>query len=336
MTELDKTPGIVLIKTTYVHTLLGMLRDIDPDIYPYIEQAGLPENILNTPYDYIPDVPVRQLIEIIAQKSSDAEYQNLCRQACKNIFIPTIIRQIKQARTVEQALLEFIEIMKTESPNSQISVQSALGKTWFARYKAKSVNGAKWYELSEQFAVIYMIELLRVITNTCWEPDILSLQSDEVTPFRTMLEDADMTSSQIYTGRNFTALNLSDEILAKTFNRQLSWQYQEQIVHQPKNFLESLKVALPTYLFAGKLPISKAASVIGLSVRTLQRRLKELDVSYRQILDEIQINEAKKLLKNSNHPITAISTHLGYSNVAHFSRAFKRVTGEAPSIFRQH
>ena len=334
MSELAKTPGISLIKTAYVHTLIGMLSEVEKEIQPYIKQAGLPENILSTTYPYIPEVPVRHLIEIIAQKSSDAQFQKLSWQACKQVFIPTIVNQIKAANTVQEALIECINIMKAEAPNSQLSLQHVLGKTWLSRHKNSDLKEAKWYELSEQFAVIYMIELIRALSNSNWIPDQLSLQSDDLSPFKSMLKEAGIHKTQIFTGRSYSAINLSDELLQKSFNRQLVWQEQEHLILQNKDFIESLKIALPAYLFAGKLPIAKAANVIGLSVRTLQRRLKESGISYRKILDEIQIQEAKKLLKNSTHPITAISTHLGYSNVAHFSRAFKRVTRESPSVFR--
>ncbi len=334
MQALIKEPEIMLIKTTYVHTLIGMLSKIEKDIHPYIEQAGLPENILSTPYPYIPEVPVRNLIEIIAEKSSDAEYQQLCWQACKQIFIPMMITQIKKANNIQEALAECVNIIKVESPNNQLALQDALGKTWLSRRKNKSLKEAKWYELSEQFAVIYMIELIRALSNSNWVPDQLALQSDDLSPFKLMLKEAGISKTQIFTGRNHTAINLSEALLQKKYNCQLTWQENERLILQNRGFIESLKTGLPAYLFAGKLPIAKAAQVIGLSVRTLQRRLTEAKVSYRQILDEIQVNEAKKLLKNSTHPITAISTHLGYSNVAHFSRAFKRVTGESPSFFR--
>lgn len=335
MHNLTHSSEILLVQTRYVHTLLDMLSKIDANIHPYIEQAGLPENILTTSHRYIPEVPVRNLIEIIASKSSDEEFQYLSWQACKTIFIPSIVKQIKKAKNVEEALIEFIQLMKIEAPNSRISLQEALGKVWFTRHKYKSTKPAKWYELSEQFSVIYMIELIRTLTNSNWVPDQLSLQSDHEIPFRIMLNAAGITKTQIFTGRSFTALNLSGSVLKQKFNSQLSWGEDELFILQASNFVESLKIALPAYLLAGKLPISKAASVIGLSVRTLQRRLKELGVSYRQVLDEIQIDQAKVLLKNSTHPITAISTHLGYSSVGHFSRAFKRVTGEPPSFFRQ-
>lgn len=336
MPEINKEPEILLIQTSYVHILLGMLSEVEKDIHPYILQAGLPENILSTTHRYIPEVPVRNLLEIIAQKSSDEQFQQLSWQACKQIFIPAVLNQLKKASTVKEAINEFIQLMKFEAPNSQLSLQYVLDKTWFARHKHKANKVLpKWYELSEQFAVIYMIELLRAFTNSNWVPDQLSLQSDDATPFQTMLNSAGISKTQIFTDRSFTALNISEEVLQKSFNSQIVWQDHESYILQPQNFIECLKTALPAYLFAGKLPIAKAAKVTGLSVRTLQRRLKELDISYRQILDEIQITEAKKMLINSTHPITAISTHLGYSNVAHFSRAFKRVTGEAPSFYRQ-
>ena len=330
----DKAPEILLIQTNYVRTLIGMLSKVEADIHPYIEQVGLPENILTTEHRYVPEIPVRNLIEVIAAKSSDAQFQQLSWQACKQIFIPSIVKKISQATTINEALLEAISILKIESSNSQLSLQNVLGQTWFSRHKQKVTNNEKWYELSEQFSVIYMIELIRAITNSDWAPTQLSLQNEDAHEFKKMLFSVGIINTQLFAGRNYTAVNIKDTLLTKKFNAKLQWKTQQRLILQPKSFIESLKIALPAYLFAGKLPIAKAASVIGLSVRTLQRRLKEQNFSYRQILDEIQINQAKQLLENSPHPITAISTHLGYSNVAHFSRAFKRVTGESPSAFR--
>lgn len=336
MLKHHKEPEILLIQTNYVRTLLGMLSEIEPDIYPYIEQAGLPENILNTPHRYVPEVPVRNLIEIIASISSDQQYQILSWQACKNIFVPSILSKIKKARTVEQALLAFIDVMKYEAPNTLFALQDALGKTWLGRQKKKANKPEKWYELSEQLALIYMIELIRSLSNKRWQPDQISIMSESAEPFQALLNNAGMDPCTIFTDRRFTALNITDEILKSPFSAKLSWKETEHHVHQEHDFIELLKTALPAYLFAGKLPIAKAAQVIGLTVRTLQRRLQELDISYRQILDDIQMNEAKKLLADSSHAITSISTQLGYSNIAHFSRAFKRVTGEAPSVYRRN
>lgn len=70
-------------------------------------------------------------------------------------------------------------------------------------------------------------------------------------------------------------------------------------------------------------------------VRTFQRRLQAEGINYTQVLEQVQLQEAKHYLEHSNETITNIGIGLGYSEVAHFSRAFKRLQGVSPSEFRQ-
>ena len=63
--------------------------------------------------------------------------------------------------------------------------------------------------------------------------------------------------------------------------------------------------------------------------------LKEAEISYTQIINQIQFERAKTLLKESNLTLREISEALGYSTQGHLSRAFKRWTGITPQLFRQ-
>ncbi len=45
---------------------------------------------------------------------------------------------------------------------------------------------------------------------------------------------------------------------------------------------------------------------------------------------ELRINRAKDLLQNQGYSVTSAAFELGYSSIAHFSTAFKRVTGMKP------
>jgi AraC-like DNA-binding protein len=85
----------------------------------------------------------------------------------------------------------------------------------------------------------------------------------------------------------------------------------------------------------GKLPISLAAEITNLNVRTLQRRLAKYDMVYSDIIEEIMMSKVLKLLENKNIPITAIAMKFGYSDTSHFIRAFKRHTSLTPSQYRQ-
>lgn len=81
--------------------------------------------------------------------------------------------------------------------------------------------------------------------------------------------------------------------------------------------------------------IELAAEVTGLSKRTLQRYLGSKATTYTGLVDQVRFNLAIPLLNDESNSITAISYELGYSNVAHFSRAFKRITGMSPRSYRR-
>ncbi|HIF9313331.1 TPA: helix-turn-helix domain-containing protein [Photobacterium damselae] len=73
------------------------------------------------------------------------------------------------------------------------------------------------------------------------------------------------------------------------------------------------------------------ASYLGISSRTLNRRLAEAETSYRSILQEYRLEKALKLLNNEKINMAEIAFRLGFSDLSTFSRAFKRWTGECPS-----
>lgn len=73
---------------------------------------------------------------------------------------------------------------------------------------------------------------------------------------------------------------------------------------------------------------------IGLSVRTLQRRLEQCGIDFDALRDETRRSEALQLIASGRYSATEIAYMVGYSDPAHFTRAFKRWTGSPPSRFR--
>jgi len=322
-----------LIKTEIVCHLVNMLAKVEPNTAQYIEEAGLPENILTTQHRYMPEIPVMNLLEIIQEKSGEILFQKMLWESCQTLFIPQVLYRIKKVETVQQAIDLFLEVRKEDAPHSQIEFAEVIGKIWLGRHKAPSK--APWFELFEQLVVVYLIELLRALSkDKHWLPTQISIQSDQVERYQQLLSHQKNSESiQIITQRNYSAICITPEILSLPYYPKLHWQEEKQLTIEKPNFFDSLKTALPAYLCSGKLPISKAAQITGMSVRTLQRQLKVIGISYRELLEEAQINQAKLLLKDKDHSITAVANHLGYSNISHFSRAFKKATGISPSKF---
>ncbi|MBR1741715.1 MAG: helix-turn-helix transcriptional regulator, partial [Lachnospiraceae bacterium] len=61
---------------------------------------------------------------------------------------------------------------------------------------------------------------------------------------------------------------------------------------------------------------------------------KETGRSFKQYLIDKRIEEAKKLLLNSDLPISTVSDRVGYENYSYFTRLFKKETGMTPVDFR--
>lgn len=99
--------------------------------------------------------------------------------------------------------------------------------------------------------------------------------------------------------------------------------------------LAEINALVATRLLAGETDIAGLAEFAGTSVRTIQRRLDRYGLTYRQVVDRMRHRKATALLLETNIPITDIAISLGYSDPAHFSRAFRRWSGRSPSAIRE-
>lgn len=80
------------------------------------------------------------------------------------------------------------------------------------------------------------------------------------------------------------------------------------------------------------ISVSKLASKIFVSPRTLQRSLKEeLGASPSEIVLAVKMHEAKKLLRRGKLMVSEVGYEVGFENPNHFSRRFKQHYGIAPS-----
>ena len=77
------------------------------------------------------------------------------------------------------------------------------------------------------------------------------------------------------------------------------------------------------------------ARELGMSPRTLTRRLAAEGASFREVLDKLRQEAAVALLREGRMGIGEIAFLLGYSEPAAFHRSFKRWTGKTPLAWRR-
>lgn len=92
---------------------------------------------------------------------------------------------------------------------------------------------------------------------------------------------------------------------------------------------------LPAYLDERTTALADVADIAGVSTRTLQRKLAHLGLTYSDILETARYENASRLLRNTDCRIIDVAFSSGYTDPAHFSRAFRRMTGVTPRQFRE-
>ena len=80
--------------------------------------------------------------------------------------------------------------------------------------------------------------------------------------------------------------------------------------------------------------LSDVARRLGMSGRTLQRRLSDEGYSYQTLVDEARRQLAKRLLRQTNFSLVEVAFMTGFSEQSAFTRAFKRWAGQTPRSFR--
>lgn len=85
----------------------------------------------------------------------------------------------------------------------------------------------------------------------------------------------------------------------------------------------------------GPPKLETVARALGMSHRTLSRRLQEEGTPYREVVDQIRAKLAERYLRDRDLRVSEVAYLLGYTQLSAFNHAFKRWTGESPSEFRQ-
>ena len=99
--------------------------------------------------------------------------------------------------------------------------------------------------------------------------------------------------------------------------------------------ISALKLMLPSYLDEGVPTVAQIAEMAGISVRSFQRKLASMGLSYSGLVDVVRFENAAKLLRDTDAKVIDVAFSSGYTDPAHFTRAFRRISGITPRDFRE-
>jgi AraC-like DNA-binding protein len=220
--------------------------------------------------------------------------------------------------------------------NEGISLQARIGKETAIALSYINIDRRSDRHQIE-FWLISLVRLCRQLTNRRLVPSRVKVmhRRDKVPPeFRSFL------GCEIEFGANVdeivfpAAVKLMPIVSADPYLNQLLEKYcEEALAHRPAHgatLRSNVENAITPLLPHGKASAGEVARQLGMSHRTLARRLAAEQLTFSEIQTELKTDLARRYLRDGDLPISQIAWLLGYREVSAFTHAFKRWTGTAP------
>ena len=320
---------IPLVRAKYVYAYGAVLDRLGAPKRRLLERAGLSERVLEDPEAIIPAHQAWGFIGSAAEEEGIDDLGLVAGDMSIEDY-GAFSSRLLQVPNLNQALEAFCQLALHEYSRADFYVSRSDRGTWFCRGPIDGdVTEKKHVEL---LVLTMMIATVRLAAGPDWHPPLVLLQTRDSARVR---DHRLLSRSTVRFANRVTAFEVPQHLLPK--------QLPLRIVSTAKPDYEPLEHEFPVAIrqvvegmMNDEVPkIASVADALGTSVRTFQRRLSDMDETFTGILETARMTSANRLIANGDLSLNQIAQELGYSDQAHFTRAFRRWTGISPAAFRR-
>jgi len=312
------------------------MKDRGGSIERVLRNCDLPYAILEQPELIVPLREQFRLLERAARDTGDPYFGARLGQAVKSKELSAFGAWVCKAETLGDAMTRAHAGLNAMLQTSTVLTVSLHGSRarWSIEFIEPETEGRHHNEF---LALGYAMDIVRVYAGPHWRPDLVMTALPSGSP-RSPLED--IFQSEISHGHAVPAIEFQASLLAHTVHTAQLMpghidETREPPIPRQSDVLATTAAVTELALQEGYPRIDWVAAKLGTTSRSLQRRLSECGTSFADLVDGVLSRHAKSLLRDSGASITDIALKLGYSDPAHFTRAFRRWTGTSPSAYRQ-
>lgn len=199
----------------------------------------------------------------------------------------------------------------------------------------------KGLTMTNELALAAAMALSQEVSGDGFAPIAVHLMSERPADDRVFREhfqcpitfDADRDAFEIDASVARRANRLFDDGIAKFFESHLAQQLRQ---FSDRSELEHRVVDLISSVLSEGVPtLTDIAGRLGMSSRTLQRRLSADGLAYQDLVMDARMALAQKLLRQTDYALAEIAFLTGFSDQSTFTRAFKRRHDLTPARFRR-
>lgn len=328
---------IPLIRANVIQGFVTFLEEAGCSVEPLLVTVKLPVSALNNPESLLPFRQVTEFYAEAARREGGEQLGLLVGQRTQITSLGAYGRLLNQSLTLHDAIHTSIHMITTYTSGERFWLEERGDQIWICRNFINGFHGGVPY--AEHFSVMVIINLIRMAAGPQWRPTEVHLETQRIDRLDTVepLSDAkiifEQNAAAVVCPRSLLSLPLGNLSDRQDFQRYKDY----ELLHSSApatNFSGSIRQIIATLLREQQADIRVVAEIVDMSVRTFQRQLRELDLTYSRLLEQVRFEQALRLLHNPEAKLADIASELGYNDAANFTRAFKRWTGISPTEFR--
>jgi AraC-like DNA-binding protein len=315
--DTSATPDEPTIQHACLVPFAEALTELDADAQALFSACGLPLDPWADPAAEIPERRLWRLVERAAAEVRPDFGLFAAQRADLEDIVGPLAKPLRAALNLGQALDTFCGQVNRVSSHANFWVDDEREEAWLCRQPLGRLGRLRTGRVpAEQYTVVMMVRLVQ-LGNPTWTPSRLRTRWESCPP-------AAFGGADVVPQEPLTAL---------AFPRALLHRPVTPSAREP-DLLRTLRAELGRGL---PRDLEAAAEVLESTPRTLQRHLHGEGLTFTRLVDQVLFAQAHAAMVDPDRPrptLTELALDLGYSDPAHFTRAFRRWSGLSPSRYR--
>jgi len=328
-------PAAISVPSSWTRTIIDALLVAGVDVFKVLSEAGFSQDDFRDPNAALPTQASARLWKLAVTHTGDSAFGlEAARRVNQTTFHGLGVAVLASA-TIRDAMQRLVRYDRLVCDGAALTLSVSEGTACLSL--CPHAGQPACHEASDAvFSLI--VRVCRLVTNRTFDLELVRFR--RATPeaqrpyqqvFRCPIEFGCAEDSLLFDARALeTPLVMANAELARR-NDEAARLYlermdQEGIVTLVRNKLSPRLADRPS--------AQLIARELGMSQRSLQRRLNEAGSGYEALLAALRKEQACALLRENRLNVAELAFALGFEDASAFARAFRRWTGVSPSAYR--
>lgn len=316
--------------------LPAVLQDLGADPAQLLAEVGLELELFDNPDNLLSFSARGRLLEHCVARTGCQHLGLLVGQRGSLQSLGLVGSLVKYSPDLGTALRTLVRFFRHHARGAQATL-TVDGQLAYFGYQFVQ-PGTKGAEQVGDGALAVMLNIMQSLCGHGWKPSQVTIahrKPDDVEPYRSLfraplLFDAEQNALVFLAEWLTYRLQVDDPEL----RRQLTKQIKALEARHGHSFPEQVRSVLRAALLTDRSDADHIASLFSIHRRTLNRRLNEDGISFKDLVEELRYEIARQSLLNTDLQVGDVAALLGYADASAFTRAFRRWSGSGPAEWR--